>query len=114
MGGACLQIEVTCRHGHVDEDTKAYADKKAQRLLKYYDKIQSIRVLLDVGAAVSGCEMIVSLEHMHDLIGRAEGPDLRAMIDETTDHMERQLTEHKDRTRHHKGRGPSPHQPTRS
>jgi putative sigma-54 modulation protein len=109
-----LQIEVTCRHGNVGDDQKDYAEKKAQRLLKYYDKIQSIRVVLDVGGAAFGCEMIVSLEHMHELVGHTEDADLRAAIDQTTDLLERQLTEHKDRTRHHKGRGPNPHQPTRT
>jgi putative sigma-54 modulation protein len=109
-----LQIEVICRHGSISDDLKAYADLKAQRLLKYYDKIQSIRVLLDAGAAVFRCEMIVDLEHSHDFVGHTEGPDLRAAIDQTVDRLERQLVEHKDRTRNRKGRGPSPHQPTRT
>ncbi len=109
-----MQIEVTCRHGPVDEELKVYADKKAQRLLKYYNKIQSIRVLLDTGGAGFGCEMLVALEHMHELVARTEGTDLRAAIDQTVDRLERQLTEHKDRTRNHKGRGPNPHQPTRT
>ena len=109
-----MQIEVTCRHGSVAADLKEYADKKAQRLLKYYDKIQAIRVLLDSGAAGFGCEMIVDLEHTHDLVGHTEGPDLRAAIDQTVDRLERQLVQHKDRTRNRKGRGPNPHQPSRT
>jgi putative sigma-54 modulation protein len=109
-----LQIEVTVRHGVISDDQKAYAEKKAQRLLKYYDKIQSIRVLLDSGAAGCGCEMLVALEHMHDLVAHTQGPDLGAAIDATVDRLERQIIEHKDRTRNHKGQGPNPHQPTRA
>jgi putative sigma-54 modulation protein len=109
-----LQIEVTCRHCTVTDDLKAYADKKAQRLLKYYDKIQSIRVVLDSSGAGFGCEILVDSEHTPDLVARTEGPDLRAAIDQTVDRMERQLVQHKDRTRNHKGRGPNPHQPTRT
>jgi putative sigma-54 modulation protein len=109
-----LQIEVICRHASVTEDIKEYAEKKAQRLLKYYDKIQAIRVLLDSGGAGFACEMIVDLEHTHDLVARTEGPDLRAAIDQTADRLERQLVHHKDRVRQHKGRGPNPHQPTRT
>lgn len=109
-----MQIEVTVRHGMVSEDQKAYAEKKAERLLKYYDKIQAIRVLLDGTASGFGCEMIVDIEHMHDLVAHMQGPDLGAAIDATVDRLERQITEHKDRTRSHKGRGPNPHQPTRT
>ncbi len=113
-GRCALQIEVTTRHASVTNDIKAYAAKKAERLEKYYDRIQSIRVLLDSVGLGFSCEIIVSVEHMHDLVGRTEGPDVRAAIDQTVDILERQLIEHKDRTRNRKGRGPNPHQPTRA
>jgi len=109
-----LRIEVTVRHASIAEDLKAYAEKKASRLLKYYDKIQEIRVLLDSTKAGFDCEMIVILEHMHELVGRTTADDLHAAIDQTVDRLERQLTEHKERTRNRKGRGPNPHQPTRT
>jgi ribosomal subunit interface protein len=109
-----LQIEVTVRHTSVAPEMKAYARKKAERLVKYYDRIQAIRVLLDHGGGGFDCEMIVDVEHASDLVARATGPDLRAAVDQTVDRVERQLIELKDRTRHRKGRGPNPHQPTRT
>ena len=109
-----MQIAVTVRHTSVTEEIKTYAVKKAERLLKYYDRIQEIRVLLDVAGPGYLCEMILDLEHMHDLVVRTEGTDWHAIIDETVDRMERQLIEHKDRIRNRKGRGPNPHQPTRT
>lgn len=109
-----MQIEVTVRHTSVTEDLKAYAEKKAERLLKYYNRIQSIRVLLDHSGAGFSCEMIADVEHANDLIATVVDPDLRAAIDQTVDRVERQLVEHKDRTRNRKGRGPNPHQPTRT
>jgi len=109
-----LQIEVTARHVSVTEELKAYAEKKARRLLKYYNKIQSIRVLLDANGTGFQCEMIVAIEHSHDLVGTTTAPELRVAIDETTDRMERQLVEHKDQIRHRKGRGPHPRQPSRT
>jgi len=109
-----LQIEVAARHASVADDMKVYAEKKAQRLLKFYDKIQSIRVVLDKGGDGFRCEMIVDLEHMHDLVAHTAGDEMNAAIDATVDRLERQLIEHKDRTRNRKGRGPNPHQPTRT
>lgn len=109
-----MQIEVTVRHASIDEELKTYAEEKASHLLKYYDKILAIRVLLDSTKSGFDCEMIVNVERMHDLVARTTATDLRAAIDQAADRLERQLTEHKDRTRHRKGRGPHPHQPTRT
>jgi len=109
-----LQIEISVRHASVAADIKDYATKKADRLGKYYDRIQSVRVVLDKDGGGMVCEMIVAVEHSHDLVGRATDADVRAAIDLATDRLERQLAEHKDRVRHRKGRGPHPHQPTRT
>lgn len=109
-----MQIEVTARSPVIGSDMKAYAGKKAERLVKYYNRVQSIRVVLGVEGRESTCEMIAALEHRHDLVGTATNPDMRAAIDETVDRLERQLVEHKDRVRNHKGRGPNPHQPSRT
>ena len=114
-GGRCtLQIEVTVRHASIDEALKDYAKDKASHLPRYYDKVQEIRVVLDSTKTGFACEMIVILEHMHELVGRTTADDLHAAIDQTVDRLERQLTEHKERTRNRKGRGPNPHQPTRT
>ena len=109
-----MQIEISARHLSVTPDLKEYAQKKAQRLLKYYNRIQSVRVVLDREGDNPSCEMIANLEHASDLVGRASDKELRAAIDAAVDRLERQLVAHKDRTRHRKGRGPSPHQPTRT
>ena len=109
-----MQIEITVRHESVTADIKDYATKKADRLVKYYDRIQSVQVVLDKDGGGTVCEMIADVEHMHDLVGRATDVDPRAAIDLAEDRLERQLAEHKDRVRHRKGRGPNPHQPTRT
>lgn len=109
-----MQIEVTIRHESVAGDVREYAEKKAQRLLKYYDRTQAIRVILDHGGGGFTCEMLVDLEHMHDLVAHTAAPTVNEAIDLAVDRLERQLIEHKDRTRNRKGRGPNPHQPTRT
>jgi putative sigma-54 modulation protein len=113
-GRWALQIEVTVRHASIADDVKAYVEKKAERLLKHYDKIQAIRVVLDKTGAGLACEVIVVVEHMHELVAHELGDDLLKAVDLTVDRLERQLTEHKERIRNRKGRGPNPHQPTRT
>jgi len=98
----------------IGEEMKRRAEQQAQRLLKYYDKIQSIRIVLDKNGDAYACEMIADLERMHDLVAQTTGRNVQAVIDETHDRLERQIREYKQRTRHRKGRGPNPHQPSRA
>jgi putative sigma-54 modulation protein len=93
---------------------KEYARKKTERLSKCYDRLQAIRVVLQQEGTGFFCEMIAEIEHMHDLVGRADAEEMTEAIDLAVDRLERQLVEHKDRIRDRKGRGPNPHQPTRT
>lgn len=107
-----MEIEITTRHEAVAQDVRDYAHKKAERLLRYFNLIQRIRVVLDVRGDGSCCEVIAEIEHAHDFIAQECSQDMRASIDAAVDKLERQLTQHKDRVRDRKGRGPNPHQPT--
>ncbi|MFO8015078.1 MAG: ribosome-associated translation inhibitor RaiA [Phycisphaerae bacterium] len=109
-----MQIKIALKDDSIGEDMKERARLKAQRLLKYYDKIQSIRIVLDKNGDGYDCEMIADLERMHDLVAVSHGRNLQAVIDDAHDRLERQIREHKERTRHRKGRGPNPHQPSRT
>ncbi len=107
-----MQIEISCRHDSIGDDMKVYAERKAEKLLKYFNLIQRIRVVLNVRGDGACCEMIAEVEHQHDFIAEVCGEQMRASIDAAVDKLERQLAEHKDRIRDRKGRGPHPHQPT--
>ncbi len=107
-----MQIEISSRHGTVEAASKDFAERKAERLLKYFNLIQRIRVVLDRRGEGACCEMIAEIEHNHDFVAEVCGQDMRASIDAAADKLERQLVQHKDRVRDHKGRGPNPHQPT--
>ena len=108
-----MQIKIALKDDSIAEDMKRRAEEKAGRLLKYYDKIQSIRIVLDRNGDTYSCEMIADLERTRDLVAHTTGRHLQAVIDETHERLERQVREHKQRTRHRKGRGPNPHQPSR-
>jgi len=98
-----VQIVVSARHADITDDMKAYAEKKASKLLKFYDKIQEIEVILDRESAQKHqVEMIVNAEHKNIFVARESGEDLFACTDLAVDKLSRQLTRHKDRHRNRK------------
>lgn len=97
-----MVITVTSRHMEVSPALKTYADQKANKLVKYYDRIQEIEVIFDAGKSETNVEMIVNAEHNNVFIARAGSPDAYACVDLCIDKLERQLSEHKKKFRNRK------------
>ncbi len=95
-------VTVSSRHMEVSVALKTYAEQKANKLLKYYDRIQEIEVVFDAAKGMTSVEMIVNAEHKNMFIARHEQDDAYACVDGCMDKLERQLTEHKDKFRNRK------------
>ncbi len=94
---------LTCRHLEVTPAIREHAEAKANKILKYYDRIKEIEVILDGSEARhKRVEIIVSADHRNMFVASQEGDDLYACIDLAAHKIERQLTEHKDRLRNRK------------
>src|SRR5580700_2572816 len=81
---------------------KAFAEQKASKLTRYYDRIQEIEVVFDNASDAMRVEMIVNAEHRNMFIANATGKDAYACIDGCMGKLERQLSEHKKKFRNRK------------
>lgn len=98
-------VTISGRHMEVTEPLRTYAEQKANKLLKYYDRIQEIEVVFDAGKDEVKVEMIVHAEHRDMFVVRHADGDAYACIDGCMHKLERQLTEHKDTLRNRKHTG---------
>lgn len=104
-----MQVKITGRHMAVTEAMKSYAEEKAQKLIRFFNRIQEIRVVLDFDGIQPMAEFIVDVERAEDFIARETHDDMYAAIDKVSDKLERQLHEYKERLRgHHKGHESEP------
>ena len=97
-----MLVTVSSRHMDVTEPLKNYAEQKAGKLIKYYDRIQEVEVILDNGKDTKRVEMIVNAEHKNTFIAHHDDGDAYACIDECVHKLERQLSEHKKKFRNRK------------
>ena len=98
-----MEITVSGKHIDVTAPIREYAESKANKLPRYFDRIQSIECLLDKREQQQyECELIVHVEHHDAFVARGKDMDLYASIDEATDKMERQLTDFKEKKRNRK------------
>jgi putative sigma-54 modulation protein len=86
----------------VTDALRRYAEQKAEKLVKYYDRIQEIEVVFDAGKDNVKVEMIVNAEHRNMFIANHDQGDAYACIDGCVHKLERQLSEHKDMYRNRK------------
>jgi putative sigma-54 modulation protein len=95
-------VTVTSRHMDVSPALKTYAEQKAAKLVKYYDRIQEIEVVFDNKKDVMSVEFIVNAEHKNMFVAHHDDGDAYACIDACFDKLERQLSEHKKKIRNRK------------
>ena len=95
-------VTVASRHMEVTPPLKSYAEQKANKLTKYYDRIQEIEVVIDNANDQVRVEMIVNAEHNSMFVAHHDEGDAYACIDGCVDKLERQLSEHKKKFRNRK------------
>jgi putative sigma-54 modulation protein len=99
-----VQITVTGRHVKVTQEVKDYAAQKAEKLLRFYDRVQAIEVILDLEGDNFTVDMIVS-SGRNNFIAHEAGPDVFAAVDLIVDKLGRQLKRHKEKFRNRKHLG---------
>lgn len=97
-----MVVTISARHMDVTDTLRSYAEQKAGKLTKYFDRIQEIEVVFDAGKDAVSVEMIVNAEHRNMFIARHNEGDAYACIDGCAHKLERQLSEHKDIRRNRK------------
>jgi putative sigma-54 modulation protein len=98
-----VQIEISTRHGALEPDEHAYLHDKAERLLKYFDRLMAIQVEVDHQKHSWLVEIQASAEHKHDFVAREEGATPGAAMDQCVHKIEQQLRRYKEKIQHHKG-----------
>ncbi|HMB95442.1 MAG TPA: ribosome-associated translation inhibitor RaiA [Tepidisphaeraceae bacterium] len=98
-------VIVSSRHMDVSAPLKQYAEQKADKLTKYYDRIQEVEVVFDAGKDSIRTEMMVHAEHRNMFIAHHDNRDAYACVDGCMDKLERQLTDHKKKFRNRKHPG---------
>ena len=97
-----MLVTVSSRHMDVTPPLKEYATQKAGKLVKYYDRIQEVEVVIDNGKDATRVEMIVNAEHKNTFIAHHDDGDAYDCIDGCMHKLERQLSEHKKKFRNRK------------
>ncbi len=99
-----MQIKISARHGHLNDETQQFIREKAQKLLHIFQRLTIIEVTVDLKEEQKLVEFVVSAEHKHDFVARERNHDLLAAVDMVLDKLEGQLRRYKEKIQDHRRR----------
>ena len=99
-----MEIKVSGKHLEVTDPIRDHAIERANRLPKFYDRIQEIDIIIDKADnhQHEEVEVIVKVDKADPIINKKSGPDLYVLLDEVFGKIERQVRNHKEKLRNRK------------
>lgn len=97
-----MQIKISTRHGHLNDEMQKFIEQKAEKLLRFFERLTSIAVTVDLENSSKMVEFVVSAEHKHDFVARESHTDIRAAVDLVLDKLEKQLRKYKEKVQDHR------------
>ena len=107
-----MNIRVTGRTDDITPGMKQKAQEKVTKLLRFYDRITWVDVVLGGDKDRRVAEVTAGLNRGNTIVGKAKSGDVYAAIDLAVDKIARQLRKHKEKLKNHRPRRsePSPEQ----
>jgi putative sigma-54 modulation protein len=102
-----MQVTFSGKSTHLTDRERDYADKKLQRLARYFNSARDAHVVHSIQRNQQIVEVMVDLD---GVLLRAEerSQDFNASIDAVVDKLEKQVRRFKEKVKHHKGRADAP------
>ncbi|MEM6799624.1 MAG: ribosome-associated translation inhibitor RaiA [Planctomycetota bacterium] len=102
-----MQINVTTRHGHLNDATQERLTSKAEKLVRIFERLTSIEVIVDLkDSSKPRVDLKVSAEHKHDFIAHDQAENLLTAVESAVHKMEQQLRRYKEKVQT-RGRDPN-------
>lgn len=103
---AAVQTNITARHGHLSSTAQERIKEKVETVRKFYDRITSIQVIVDLEHRESpSVELTVTAERHDVFVSVVQSDTVLAALDGAADKLEQQLRKHKERLKEHRATG---------
>jgi ribosome hibernation promoting factor len=98
-----VQIKISARHGHhLSDATQQFIRDKAEKLLRYFERLTSIEVTVDVEGKL--VEILAHAEHKHEFVAHESNADVLVAMDAAVSKIEAQIRRYKEKIQDHRRR----------
>ena len=95
-----MNMKITGHHVELTPAIREYASNKLERVIRHFDHVTSVHVILSVDKLVEKAEVTLHVKGK-DIDADATDANLYAAIDLVTDKLDRQVVKHKERVSDH-------------
>lgn len=95
-----MNLNITGHHVELTPAIREYASNKLERVIRHFDHVTSVHVILSVDKLVQKAEVTLRVKGK-DIYADATDANLYASIDLVTDKLDRQVVKHKERVSDH-------------
>jgi len=95
-----VNIVVKARHMDATDAMKQYVESKVAKVQRYYDRVQSIEVILDLEADRPVVEIVAQAKRRHTFVATHRGQSMYECVDACLDKITQQVRRFKDKVRH--------------
>ena len=95
-----MNLNITGHHVEVTPAIRDYVTGKLERVLRHFDNVTSVHVILSVEKLQQKAEITLHVKGK-DIFADATDGDLYASIDAVTDKLDRQVVKYKEKTSNH-------------
>jgi len=95
-----MNLNITGHHVEVTDAIRAYTTEKIDRVVRHFDNVTSVNVILSVDKLNQKAEVTVHLRGK-DIHIECDDTDLYAAIDALADKLNRQMQKHKQKISEH-------------
>ncbi len=97
-----MQIQISARHGDLSDATREKIAKKAEKLQRYFERLTSIDVTVDLSKADEPkIEVVASAEHKNDFVAQHQSKDMFGSLDMVISKLEQQIKKYKEKIQDH-------------
>ena len=95
-----MNLNITGHHVEVTPAIREYVNTKVDRVIRHFDNVTSVSVILSVEKLVQKSEVTVHVRGK-DLFAESQDEDMYAAIDAMTDKLDRQVIKYKHKMQGH-------------
>ena len=97
-----MQVRISTRRGDLSQATQDKITKKVEKLQKFFDRLTSVDVTVDLTKADEPTlEVVTSAEHAGSFVARDSSKDLFGSLDAIITKLEQQIKKYKEKIQDH-------------
>lgn len=97
-----VQIDLTCRHGDINDYAHEHITEKSEKLLTFFERVTAIQITIDFDNGRAKAEILVDAEHKHNFVAHHVGDDVISAFDTAYQKMEQQIKRYKEKIQDHR------------